>query len=97
MEDLANVFKTKLGLLQPSAIGQQPAMLETPVMLGHMIDDEIIDIELGREACEVLQGLGMKVSWQEYHDGGHLGMMKTVGLDAIVAFLKGLMDMEVGL
>ena len=65
-------------------------MLGTPILLGHTTDDEVIDIELGRQAFEVLDNLGMRVTWKELPDGGHLGMLKTEGLDSIVTFLDGL-------
>ena len=50
------------------------------------MDDEVIDIELGLQACEVLKNLGMNVTWKEQKDGGHLDMLKTSGLDTVVGF-----------
>ena len=63
-------------------------MRGTPVLLCHPIDDEVIDVELGRQACDVLRDLGMNVRWMEQEEGGHLGMLKTAGLDTIVEFLR---------
>lgn len=60
----------------------------TPVLLGHTADDEVIDIELGRQARDTLRRLGMNITWQEQQRGGHLGMLNTPGLDAIALFLK---------
>ncbi|OBT51733.1 hypothetical protein VE04_08467 [Pseudogymnoascus sp. 24MN13] len=41
-------------------------VLNTPVFLGHGIDDEMVDIELGRQARKVLEQLGMEVEGKEY-------------------------------
>ncbi|KKF95423.1 Acyl-protein thioesterase 1 [Ceratocystis platani] len=40
--------------------------LETPVFMGHGADDAYVDIELGREAKEILSEAGFSVSWKEY-------------------------------
>lgn len=64
-------------------------MLETPLFLAHNTDDEVIDVGLGREARDVLVGLGMKIVWKEEEEGGHLGMLRREGLDGVVAFLRG--------
>ena len=93
MEDLAMVFRTALGL-ETSLSAEQPSMLDTPVLLAHTTDDEVIDIELGQQACKVLRGLGMNVAWKEQNHGGHLGMLKPEGLDTIVEFLEGVLDMR---
>lgn len=61
----------------------------TPILLGHNVDDEIIDIELGRQARNTLQSIGMEVIWHEEQEGGHLGMLNSSGLDIIAAFIKG--------
>lgn len=63
-------------------------MLETPVFLAHNTDDEVIDVELGREARDVLVGLGIKIVWREEEEGGHLGMLRREGLDGVVDFLR---------
>ncbi|KFZ12275.1 hypothetical protein V501_04309 [Pseudogymnoascus sp. VKM F-4519 (FW-2642)] len=41
-------------------------VLNTPVFLGHGIDDEMVNIELGRQARKVLGQLGMEVEGKEY-------------------------------
>ena len=61
---------------------------KTPISLGHTADDEVIDVELGRQALETLQKLGMKVTWHEKAQGGHLGLLETDGLDAMADFLR---------
>ena len=92
LKDLDNFFRRELGL-KGSVSTEQSSMLGTPILLGHTTDDEVIDIELGRQASEVLQNLGMRVTWKEFPDGGHLGMLKTEGLDSIVTFLDELVNM----
>lgn len=90
-KDLATALQTELGL-QTSSSAERLSMLDTPVLLGHIIDDDVIDIELGQQACEVLRSLGMNVTWNERKEGGHLGMLKTKGLDSTVAFLEGVLN-----
>ena len=92
-ESIANVLKTTLDLDVPLSSNSN-SMLDTPVWLGHTTDDEVIDIELGRQACEVVRSLGMKVTWTEQKEGGHLGLLKSAGLDSIVEFLKEVMNMQ---
>ena len=84
---LADFFKSALKL-DVRRSDSDVSVHETPVFLGHTIDDEVIDIELGRQARSVLQTMGMNVVWREVQEGRHLGMLRTSGLDAIVAFLR---------
>ncbi|OBT63717.1 hypothetical protein VE03_06191 [Pseudogymnoascus sp. 23342-1-I1] len=41
-------------------------VLNTPVFLGHGVDDEMVGVDLGRQARKVLEQLGMEVEWKEY-------------------------------
>ena len=82
---LAEFFKSKLDL---DVCGRKYA---TPVFLGHNNDDEVIDVELGRQARDTLQSLGMNIGWQEEQEGGHLGMLNRPGLDSIATFLKDML------
>ena len=61
---------------------------KTPVFLGHTADDEVIDLELGRQARDTLQKMGMKVTWHVKAQGGHLGLLETDGLDTMADFLR---------
>lgn len=88
-EALARFFETTLGLQARETQPEEGSMLTTPVFLAHCTDDEIIDVQLGRQARDVLLGLGMKTAWKEEKEGGHLGMLKTKGLNSVVAFLQG--------
>ena len=38
----------------------------TPVFLGYGVDDAYVDVELGRQARDVLVQAGMDVEWREY-------------------------------
>lgn len=91
LDDLARLFKTTLGLDLPTPNPEQ-WMLDTLIFLGHNTDDEVIDVELGRQMRDVLKDKGMKIVWWEEKNGGHLGMLKSTGLDSIAAFLRNVMD-----
>ena len=91
MEDLATLFKTTLGLDLP-ILTPEESIRDTPIFLGHTADDEVIDVELGREMRDLLKSKGMKVVWEEKKDGGHLGMLKPTALDSVVAFLKNIIS-----
>lgn len=89
-EDLAGLCRTTLGLADtdaPTIEENQRSTLATPVFLAHTTDDEVIDVELGRQARDILLEKGLDVVWCEENTGGHLAMLKTAGLDRIVAFL----------
>jgi len=91
-QDLATFFEAILHPKDPEPQREEWSMLRTPIFLAHNTDDEVIDIRLGREARDVLRGLGMIVTWKEEEHGGHLGMLESKGLDSVVAFLKGVGD-----
>ncbi|KAL9603545.1 MAG: hypothetical protein Q9219_001047 [cf. Caloplaca sp. 3 TL-2023] len=86
-DGLPDFFRSTLNLDIPPLPHSRSSIRNTPIFLGHNADDEIVDIELGRQAREVLQGLGMNVVWKEVPEGGHLGMLGTEGVDAIVEFI----------
>ncbi len=44
-------------------------------------------MKLCQQARAVLEEMGMKVTWKEHQEGGHLGFLDTKGLDDVVAFL----------
>ncbi|KAL8639279.1 MAG: hypothetical protein Q9228_003672 [Teloschistes exilis] len=80
---LAEFFSSTLDL------GVRDHICATPFLLGHNVDDEMIDIELGHQARDSLLSIGMTVIWHEEQEGGHLGMLNSSGLDTIAAFMKG--------
>lgn len=81
---LAAFFASTLGF----TTGKTESGLATPIYLGHMTDDEVVDVELGRQARVVLEDMGMTINWKEREVGGHLGFLEKVGLDDIVGFLE---------
>jgi lysophospholipase II len=64
-------------------------LLSTPVLLGHGVDDAVVDVDLGRQAHHVLGDVGFQAEWKEYSGAeleGH--WMKTPEqIDDIAAFL----------
>lgn len=61
----------------------------TDVFLAHTTDDEVVDVELGRQARDVLRGVGYRrVVWWEEGEGGHPGMLNTKGLDWVKGCLR---------
>ena len=65
-------------------------LANTPVLLGHGIDDAVVPISLGRNICAVLRRMGMTVEWQEFtgaSDEGHW-VKEPEQFDGIVKFLK---------
>jgi phospholipase/carboxylesterase len=43
-----------------------PATRETPILMAHGVHDALISIARGRQARDVLAGLGYRVTWREY-------------------------------
>ncbi len=66
----------------------------TAIFLAHTTNDEMIDIELGRQARDVLVDSMEyeRVVWHEEQEGGHLGMLTTKGLDWIDGSLKSVIE-----
>ncbi|KAJ4293710.1 hypothetical protein N0V88_005218 [Collariella sp. IMI 366227] len=46
--------------------GSEAGLLSIPVFLGHGTDDAYVDIELGRQAAQVVGKIGLRVKWREY-------------------------------
>lgn len=63
--------------------------IETPILLCHANDDDVINVSFGKELRDTLTGIGMKPRWCEYADGGHW-VNEPQGVDDIVAFMKDL-------
>jgi len=60
---VADIMST-LNPLAASPTGK--ALFSTPVFLGHGVDDAVVDVELGRQAKQVLANIGLQVKWKEY-------------------------------
>lgn len=85
-DNLVQLLENMLGLPTEN-LSPNLSAFDTPVFLGHTLYDEVIDVELGRQARDGLMRLGMKVTWVEHKEGGHLSLLDTKGLDDISAFL----------
>ena len=42
------------------------SLQSTPVLLGHGVDDAYVDVELGKQARDILTKIGLVVQWREY-------------------------------
>ncbi|MCJ1460628.1 hypothetical protein MMC28_011010 [Mycoblastus sanguinarius] len=87
---LRTFFQSNFGLRKPASIVAESSV-HTPVFLGHASDDEVIDIELGRQMRTALEGLGTKVEWKENGDCGHW-IKEPAEFDDIVKFLSRAME-----
>lgn len=72
----------------------QPGLLSVPVFLGHGTDDAYVDIELGRQAADVLGKVGLKIEWREYTGADQEGhwLKEPEEFDDIVRFLESVSD-----
>ncbi|PVH91979.1 alpha/beta-hydrolase [Periconia macrospinosa] len=61
--------------------------VQMPVLLEHAEDDGVVPIVNGRELSEGLRGIGMKVKWKKYVNGGHW-VNEPEGIDDMVSFMK---------
>lgn len=59
----------------------------TPILVTHSQDDEVIDVQLGRDAHSALSLFGTEVTMKEYARGGH-EIAEPHGFDDILDFLK---------
>ena len=85
---LGQFYKKSFGF-EAHLLGKEPcSVLETPMFLGHTLDDEVVDHTLGEEVRSILELMGMNVRWEALELGGHLGFLETQGLDHVVHFLE---------
>jgi lysophospholipase-2 len=61
--------------------------LQTPVLVEHALDDEVVPLALGRDLRDTLMSLGSEVQLAEYEDGGHW-INEPKGIDDMVHFIK---------
>ncbi|KAK4034893.1 alpha/beta-hydrolase [Parachaetomium inaequale] len=66
-------FRDELELPRPDdAKAAGSALLHTPIFLGHAVEDDRVNVALGRKATACLEGLGAQtVVWSEYEGLGH--------------------------
>ena len=50
----------------PDDGGADTTILSTPMFLSHGTDDEWVSVELGRQACRILQQAAINVEWNEF-------------------------------
>jgi len=65
-------------------------VLQTPVFLGHGVDDAYVDVELGRAARDALMKVGYSVEWKEYKGADEEGhwLKEPEQVDDIASFLE---------
>ncbi|PWY77286.1 alpha/beta-hydrolase, partial [Aspergillus sclerotioniger CBS 115572] len=65
-------------------------VLDSPVLLGHGVDDPMVSVELGRQVVGILKRSGIKVQWVEYvgAEGDGHWIKEPEGFDAILRFLE---------
>lgn len=72
------------------------SLLSTPVLLGHGVDDGMVEVGLGRQAQQVLARIGFQTEWKEYLGAeleGH--WLKTPEqIDDIAAFMMEVTTMR---
>lgn len=59
----------------------------TPVFLGHCVDDPLVLIGNGRGLRDTLRAFGAQVTWKEYFNGGHW-FNSPAGINDAVEFLN---------
>lgn len=64
--------------------------VDTPVMLQHCKNDDVIALRYGEELRDCLTKIGMSVEWRAYDNGGHW-FNEPDGIDDLVAFLTRVM------
>lgn len=64
----------------------QPS-INPPIFLAHAVDDEVIDVRLGRQLRRTLGSFYKTVEWHEYDSGGHW-VNEPQGVDDMVSFLR---------
>ena len=75
-----------LPLPATTAAERSDANTQTPVFLAHGLHDDIVAIERGRAARDLLQGLGQPVQWHEYP------IAHTVSMDEVADLQQWLLQ-----
>jgi predicted esterase len=66
------------------------SVLNTPVFLSHGVDDPWVTVDLGRQAAQVLQGVGIQTEWNEFEgaEGDGHWVKEPEGFDQILHFFR---------
>ncbi|KAF2740615.1 alpha/beta-hydrolase [Polyplosphaeria fusca] len=67
---------------------QTSSLCRVPIFFGHGTLDEKVPFQLGRQSAEVLQSLGLNVTWRDFEGLGH--WYSADMLRDVVAFIQGL-------
>jgi predicted esterase len=71
----------------PDVPDNADVLRNTPMLLEHCIDDNLVPISTGHALRDTMMRFGAQVTWKEYPDGGHWFNSPT-GIDDAVIFLK---------
>lgn len=71
----------------PDVPDNADVLRNTPMLLEHCIDDDLVPIATGWALRDTMTRFGAQVTWKEYPEGGHWFNAPT-GIDDAVAFLK---------
>ncbi|KAK1244562.1 hypothetical protein MKX07_003361 [Trichoderma sp. CBMAI-0711] len=66
-------------------IPEENANKETPIFLGHGMEDRTVTLEMARKSRDALTGMGFTISWDEYPGLGHATCEDE--LDDVEAFI----------
>ncbi|CAK7200895.1 hypothetical protein SEUCBS139899_003594 [Sporothrix eucalyptigena] len=71
----------------PDVPDNTDVLRNTPMLLEHCVDDELVPISTGRALRDTMIRFGAQVTWKEYPNGGHWFHSPT-GMDDVAAFLN---------
>lgn len=89
---LQSIFTTSTNK-PPTVRVNVEAMRQTPMLVTHSLDDEVVPVQNGRRLGDFLARQGFAVEWKEYPDGGHW-FNEPHGVDDIAHFLRKQMDLQ---
>jgi lysophospholipase-2 len=70
--------------------GRVKDVLDTPVLLQHSSDDEVVPVQNGEGLATYLRKSGMSVRWKRFSNGGHW-LNEPKGMDGVVSFISEIM------
>ncbi|KAK7927559.1 phospholipase/Carboxylesterase [Apiospora marii] len=89
---LQRIFTTTTANKPPPVTANVKALRQTPILITHSLDDEVVPVQNGRRLRDILQRQGFVVEWKEYPDGGHW-VNEPQGVDDMAHFLRKHMNM----
>ena len=90
-EAQARVARIRSLISKDGSVVSSTACLDTPVMIQHCMDDEVVPCTNGESLAKTLRNLRMQVDWREYGSGGHW-LNEPQGVDDLSSFLQALME-----